>query len=212
ATGPRQAASYDIQRCGNTSNRVLLTFDDWSYDNSKRAVQVGEYLQGKGIRAAFFLINEYASQYPGTVETLRRQGHYVGNHTWSHPHLPQLSDQEVRTEITKGVASTLLRPPYGDFGERETRIAAELGYRMCTWTIDTLDWDGPGGSRTASQIRAAVTDASAADKRGGVVLGHLFTRYPDVLPDIIGDLRGQGYAFCRDTGATTRNIPAVLKC
>ncbi|MFI1797373.1 hypothetical protein ACH427_08455 [Streptomyces sp. NPDC020379] len=29
-----------------------------------------------------------------------------------------------------------------DFGERETRVAAEPGYRMCTWTIDTPDWDG----------------------------------------------------------------------
>ncbi|MGW2414684.1 polysaccharide deacetylase family protein [Streptomyces tubercidicus] len=96
-------------------------------------------------RAAFFLINEYASQYPGTVETLRKTGPYVGNHTWSHPHLPQLSEQDMRTEITEGIPSTLLRPPYGDLGERETRVASELGYRMCTWTIDPLDWDGPGG-------------------------------------------------------------------
>ncbi|MCW7987710.1 hypothetical protein XF35_21130 [Streptomyces platensis subsp. clarensis] len=64
---------------------------------------------------------------------------------------------------------TLLRPPYGDLGERETRVASELGYRMCTWTSDTLDWDGSGSSRTASQIRAAVKDDSPADKGGGVV-------------------------------------------
>ncbi|GGX42319.1 hypothetical protein GCM10010341_75290 [Streptomyces noursei] len=50
------------------------------------------------------------------------------------------------------------------------------------------------------------------DKRGGVVLGHLFTRYPDVLPDIIGDIRGQGHEFCRNTGATGWNIPARLSC
>ncbi|MGW1071935.1 polysaccharide deacetylase family protein [Streptomyces sp. NPDC002537] len=213
ATGPRQAAAYDQQRCGNTSGRVLLTFDDWNYDDPNHIVEAGKYLQGRGIRAAFFLINEYASRSPSVVETLRKQGHYVGNHTWSHPHLTQLSEQDARTEIRNGVPSTLLRPPYGDFGPRETRLAADLGYRICTWTIDTLDWDGPGGSsRSVPQIRAAVRDAPAADKRGGVILGHLFTRFPEAVPGIIGDLRDEGYAFCRNTGATSRNVPVPLKC
>ncbi|GAA2603629.1 polysaccharide deacetylase family protein [Streptomyces tubercidicus] len=158
-------------------------------------------------RAAFFLINEYASRYPGTVETLRKTGPYVGNHTWSHPHLPQLSEQDMRTEITEGIPSTLLRPPYGDLGERETRVASELGYRMCTWTIDPLDWDGPGGLPDRVPDPCGGEGRPGGDKRGGSVhplpgraAGH--HRRPP----------GEGYAFCRNTTATTRNIPARLSC
>ncbi|MFF7725163.1 polysaccharide deacetylase family protein [Streptomyces sp. NPDC008001] len=207
------AASYDQQRCGNTSGRVLLTLDDWAFDRYERATEVGAYLRGRGIRAAFFLVNEYASQHPEVARTLRRQGHWVGNHTWSHPHLTGLSDEAARREIRDGVRSSLFRPPYGDYGPRETRIAAALGARVCTWTVDTLDWENTDGRfPDPATLRARVRDAPAADKRGGVILGHLFSRFPDALPGIVDDLRAQGYSLCRNTGPTTPVIADPLRC
>ncbi|MFI1800324.1 polysaccharide deacetylase family protein [Streptomyces sp. NPDC020379] len=211
--GPHRAAPYDHQRCGNTSGRVLLSFDDWAYDDPDLAVEVGDYLAGRGIRAAFFLINEFASQNPRIVDTLRDQGHWVGNHTYSHRNLPDLSEADARAEIRDGLDSTLLRPPFGNYGDRESRIASELGYRVCTWTVDTLDWDNSaGGFPGADTLRARVRQAPAADKRGGVILGHLFTHFPDAVPGIIDDLRDEGYQLCRDTGPTSRNIPVPLDC
>ncbi|MEU1814694.1 polysaccharide deacetylase family protein [Streptomyces roseifaciens] len=211
SAGP--AGAYDHQRCGNTSGRVLLTLDDWPYDHVERAVETGAYLEERGIRAAFFLINEYASQQPQVARTLRRQGHWVGNHTYSHPHLTTLPEAEARKEIRDGVRSTLLRPPFGDYGPRETRIAASLGYRVCTWTVDTLDWENSGGRfPDVATLRARVRDAPAGDKRGGVVLGHLFTNFPDALPGIVDDLRAQGYALCRNTGPTGPVIRDPLRC
>src|SRR3954447_4911732 len=81
---PAQAATYYNSRCGNTTGRVLLTFDDWAYGDPYKATRMGAYLKSINIRAAFFLINKYASTYPGIVSTLRQQGHWVGNHTWGH--------------------------------------------------------------------------------------------------------------------------------
>jgi peptidoglycan/xylan/chitin deacetylase (PgdA/CDA1 family) len=68
---PAQAATYYNSRCGNTSGRVLLTFDDWAYGDPYRATRIGAHLQSRNIRAAFFLINQYAKNYPGIVSTLR---------------------------------------------------------------------------------------------------------------------------------------------
>jgi peptidoglycan/xylan/chitin deacetylase (PgdA/CDA1 family) len=85
---PAEAATYYNSRCGNTSGRVLLTFDDWAYGDPYRATRIGAYLQSRNIRAAFFLINQNAKNYPGIVSTLRQQGHWVLNHTYSHPDLP----------------------------------------------------------------------------------------------------------------------------
>ena len=139
-TTPAQAATYSKSRCGNASGRVLLTFDDWAYGDPYRATRVGSYLRSRNIRAAFFLINKYARDYPGIVSTLRQQGHWVLNHTYSHPDLTILSDSGVSWQIRNGVSSNRLRPPYGAYNSRVSSIAGSLGYRICTWTIDTRDW------------------------------------------------------------------------
>ncbi|MBH1937902.1 polysaccharide deacetylase family protein [Streptomyces sp. AV19] len=210
---PDPESGYDRDRCGNASGRVLLSLDDWPYDDPERAVRVGAQLQSQGVRAAFFLINQYASQYPRITTALRRQGHWVGSHTWSHQQLTQLSDQELQDELRNGVPGNFLRPPYGDVGQRETEAAASLGQRVCNWTIDTYDWQQSGGAfRDVDAIRASVREASAEEKTNGVILGHLFSHFPEALPGIIGDLREQGYRMCRNTGPVTEQVPYPLEC
>ena len=68
-----QAAPTPIP-LGNSSGRVLLTFDDWAYGDPYRATRIGAYLQSRNIRAAYFLINQEAQSYPDIVATLRQQG------------------------------------------------------------------------------------------------------------------------------------------
>lgn len=207
------AATYYNSRCGNTSGRVLLTLDDWAYGDAYRATRTGAYLQSRGIRAAFFLINEYAKKYPGIVSTLRKQGHWVLNHTYSHPDLTTLSSANVSWQIRNGVYSNRLRPPYGAYSSRVSTIAANLGYRICTWTIDTRDWQYVNGSRrSASSIRYIVRTSPYSAKSNGVILGHLFTNYPTALSGIIYDLHRQGFLFCRNRGPVGAFAPFPLAC
>ncbi len=159
-TTPAQAATYSKSRCGNTSGRVLLTFDDWAYGDPYRATRVGAYLKSRNIRAAFFLINQEAQKYPSIVTTLRQQGHWVLNHTYSHKNLTRLSDAGVRSQISNGVTSNRLRPPYGAYDSRVSSIASSLGYRICTWTIDTRDWETSMAAAAAtSSIRSIVRNS-----------------------------------------------------
>jgi peptidoglycan-N-acetylglucosamine deacetylase len=211
---PAQAATYYNSRCGNTSGRVVLTFDDWAYGDPYRATRVGSYLRSRNIRAAFFLINQYARNYPGIVSTLRQQGHWVLNHTYSHPDLTTLSNSGVSWQIRNGVSSNRLRPPYGAYDSRVSSIAGSLGYRICTWTIDTRDWQKPDGVhyRSTSSIRTIVRNSSWSSKYGGVVLGHLFTNYPNAVGGIIDDLHQQGLLFCRNRGAVSATAPFPLAC
>jgi peptidoglycan/xylan/chitin deacetylase (PgdA/CDA1 family) len=210
---PAQAATYYKSRCGNTSGRVLLTFDDWAYGDPYRATRVGDYLRSRNIRAAFFLINQEAEKYPNIVSTLRRQGHWVLNHTYSHPDLTRLSDAGVSSQIRDGIASNRLRPPYGAYDSRVSNIAGGLGYRICTWTIDTRDWEYVNGSRrSTSSIRSIVRNSPWSAKAGGVVLGHLYTNYPDAMSGIISDLHKQGLLFCRNRGPVGANMPFPASC
>jgi peptidoglycan/xylan/chitin deacetylase (PgdA/CDA1 family) len=209
-------AAYTNSRCGNSSGRVLISIDDWSYGDPYRAVRIGAKLKALHIRAMFFLINSEARKYPDIVRTLRAQGHWVLNHTLSHitkPPFAQLSDAKVRSEIVNGVKSNRLRPPGGSYDAAVERIARSLGYRICTWTIDTRDWQYVSGKRrTATSIRAIVRNSLASAKRNGVILGHLFTNYEWALPGIIYDLHKQGYLFCYNRGAVGINMSYPAAC
>jgi peptidoglycan/xylan/chitin deacetylase (PgdA/CDA1 family) len=213
-TASAQPASYSNTRCGNSSGRVLLTFDDWAYGDPYRATRIGAYLQARNIRAAYFLINQDAQFYPDIVATLRQQGHWVLNHTYSHPDLTTLPDAAVSSQISQGISTNLLRPPYGAYDSRVASIAAGLGYRICTWTLDTLDRQRPDGVnyRSASSIRSIVRTAPRSAKASGVILGHLVTNYPSAISGIIFDLHHQGLLFCRNRGPVGRVAPFPLAC
>ncbi len=210
---PEADGVWDRERCGNTSGRVLLTLDDWPYNDPQRSVRIGAQLQAQGVRAAFFLIGKFAAQYPQITATLRQQGHWVANHSFSHRKLPSLDDDVLLDEIRQGVPGNLLRPPYGAADERERDVAADLGFRICNWTIDTHDWEKVDGRpRSVEEIRASVRDATPEEKNNGVVLGHLFSNFPDALPGIISDLQSQGYGVCRNNGPVTDQVPFPLDC
>jgi peptidoglycan/xylan/chitin deacetylase (PgdA/CDA1 family) len=120
---PAEAATYYNSRCGNISSRILLTFDDWSYGDPYRATRVGSHLGSRNIGAAFFLINQNARSQPGVVGTLRRQGQWVLNHTYSHT---TLSNPGVCRRLRNGVAGNRPRRPYGTYDPRASSIAGGL--------------------------------------------------------------------------------------
>lgn len=207
------APAYTISRCGNSSGRAILTFDDWAYGDPYRAVRVGAYLQARKVRAIFFVINKEARKYPAIITELRRQGHWVANHTWSHMDLTKLSDANVRWQIQYGVTSNLLRPPYGAWNTRVKNIATSMGYKICTWTVDTRDWEKFGGKyRSVDSIRARVRNASTGAKRSGVILGHLHTNYPNAVGAILDDLIRQGIYPCLNRGPVGVHAPNPLTC
>jgi peptidoglycan/xylan/chitin deacetylase (PgdA/CDA1 family) len=132
----------------------------------------------------------------------------VGNHTYSHPHLPQLPDAVVRNEIA--VAGTLIaggtgrdpRPlfrfPYGDGDPRTIAIANQLGYSCIQWTVDTQGWKGISGGQTVDSV---VSRVMANLEPGEIVLMHVgsagdhSTLDADALPRMISALKAQGYSF-----------------
>jgi peptidoglycan/xylan/chitin deacetylase (PgdA/CDA1 family) len=119
----------------------------------------------------------------------------------------------MSSQIRDGIASNRLRPPYGAYDSRVSNIAGGLGYRICTWTIDTRDWEYVNGSRrSTSSIRSIVRNWPWSAKAGGVVLGHLYTNYPDAMSGIISDVHKQGLLFCRNRGPVGANMPFPASC
>ena len=148
------------------TRRVALTFDGGS--GAARAEEILDLLKQFDLRCTIFLTGGFIRRYPQLVIRMVQEGHEIGNHTWSHPHmtsyaqtrtqetLPGVTREFLQNELTKTAAlvervtgkkpAPLWRAPFGEHNEDIRRWAAELGYLHIGWTsgggetMDTLDW------------------------------------------------------------------------
>jgi peptidoglycan/xylan/chitin deacetylase (PgdA/CDA1 family) len=208
---------YAPSRCG-VAGGVLLTIDDFPYQNPRLIEQVAAWAQLRGVMMEGFPIAKYVRAYRQStgidlVARARARHMYISNHTYDHRQLTTLSDAAVSAEIRYGVRSTYLRPPYGSYNARVKSIAESLGYRICTWNIDTRDWEKiNGGYPSVNTIRSRILrqlrDSGLRPGSAVVILGHYFTNYPAALRYIPGDLIARGYRMCRlPAGPTTSTVP-----
>jgi endo-1,4-beta-xylanase len=139
---------------------VALTFDDGPNANTGTLL---ETLARCGVRATLFNTGENAAAGPSLVREEARAGMWIGNHSYTHPHMLTLDpsvmrDQLVRTQTAIGAAGggtpTLFRPPYGEIDVRLESVASGLGLRVVKWDLDARDWDG---ASTEEIVAAAET-------------------------------------------------------
>lgn len=151
---------------------IYLTFDDGPNPTWTR--EILSLLEDSGAHASFFVIGEKAKEWPALVQREARDGDAIGDHTWSHPNLTQLSasvvwaelarDKNLITELT-GMPPSLWRPPYEAFDPPVIAIASGLGMKMQLWSVSTGDWQLPG-------TRVIVSRVISALRNGMVVLFH----------------------------------------
>jgi polysaccharide deacetylase family sporulation protein PdaB len=182
---------------GNPSRRmVALTFDATYGDN--QTYELLEILRNNNIKATFFLSGIWLINYPDLARAIAAEGHEIGNHSLTHPHMPLITMQEVTNQITRtealirnitGQDPYLFRPPYGEYTQAILNQLASLGYVTILWTIDSLDWQNPGADAIVSRV---VNNAEP----GAIILLHQSA--PDTLQGLqsmITQLRQQGYDF-----------------
>jgi peptidoglycan/xylan/chitin deacetylase (PgdA/CDA1 family) len=146
------------------SKRLALTYDDGP--NDPHTMRLLELLASHDVHATFFLIGRYVHQKPDIVREIAKQGHVIGNHTFTHPLLIWKSPDEIRRELSDcraalhdavGEHSNLFRPPFGGRHPMVLRIARELGLEPIMWSITGYDWSAPPAAdierRVAKQIR-----------------------------------------------------------
>jgi peptidoglycan/xylan/chitin deacetylase (PgdA/CDA1 family) len=152
---------------------IALTFDDGP--NATLTPKLLDLLAARHLKATFFVVGQNAADHPDILKRAVREGHEIGNHSWSHPNLGKMSDDAVRRELQKtddaisaaiGKRPTLMRPPYGSITARQKKwIHEEFGYRIIIWDVDPLDWKRPGPSVVTARILKET-------KAGSIVLAH----------------------------------------
>ncbi|MFZ5827908.1 MAG: polysaccharide deacetylase family protein [Bacillota bacterium] len=178
-----------------TCRAVALTYDAGS--GADGAAAILDTLQKHGLTSTFFLTGKWVERYPELAKRIADEGHEIANHTYSHPDLTKISDEEVLQQVRDGEEAIrkvtgketrpLFREPYGAFSEHARKLIRQAGYSYSVyWDVDTLDWQFPGVETLVSRIMKA--------QGGSIVLMHLNVPDTAVASDqAIPLLREQGY-------------------
>jgi len=208
---------YDLHRGPHTSDAVLLSFDDCpvSYEAFEETVLGAEQL---GIALALLPTGDCVQAGRFDADVARAHGHYVFNHSVTHPYLTELSARKVYAELgSPGIVTSYGRPPFGHYDTETVRNAyAQRGMRIWTWTFDTRDWEG----KTTDQVVDVVVGVAGADpampgaQAGDTVLMHMKWNAfnPDALARITDGLEGRGLTVCRNQDAPAPVAPDALAC
>ncbi|GAB3979119.1 polysaccharide deacetylase family protein [Actinoallomurus acanthiterrae] len=150
---------------------VGLTFDDGP-SNAHTPSLLGA-LRQNGLRATMFNEGQYAAAYPAQVRAEAAAGMWIGNHSYTHPHLTQESQAQIDSEISRtqqaiagagGGTPKLFRPPYGETNATVQSVEAKYGLKQIIWDVDSQDWNGASTD--------AIVQANARLTNGQIILMH----------------------------------------
>lgn len=172
---------------------IALTFDDGPKQGTTDIIL--DALKKHDAHATFFVLGSMAEKSPELLRRMVEEGQEIGSHTYDHPQLTKVSEQEIFAQLNRtqeviqqstGKGPTAFRPPYGSIDDR---VRACLGDNMevVLWDIDTEDWK----YRDTNHIAQAVMN-NAAD--GRIILMHdIYKTSAEAAVTIIEQLSAQGY-------------------
>lgn len=199
---------YVIERHGFTPKTVALTFDDGP--DVTYTPKILDILHRAGVKATFFVIGNNAEKNPELLRRIFAEGHDIGNHTFTHPNIADISLTQLGLEVSAtqrlfesilGCQTHLFRSPYGEDSEPETQdqvrpleYLGKQGYVFVGMHIDPSDWSRPGVDAIVDEtLRQAQSD------EGNVILLHDGggdrSQTVAALPRIIEALQARGYRF-----------------
>jgi len=213
------ATSFVIARSVYKEKTVALTIDDGPSGAYTPAIL--DELKAANVKATFFLIGQNAERYPSLVRRIWREGHEIGNHSFTHPNIGTVPPKRAELELnaTQRVfqslihRSTLLfRPPYNADAEptaemevRPIELASRMSYITVLEFLDPQDWntvehlaDGTTHHRTAEDMLRQTLDQIDTEKGSCILLhdsGGDRSETVRLIPMLITALTRKGYHF-----------------
>ncbi len=184
-----------------SQKKIYLTFDA-GFENGYTA-PILDALKKHNAKAAFFLVGNYIETSPELVKRMVEEGHIVGNHTYHHPDMSKISDQEsfskeltsleeLYKQTTGQDMPKFYRPPQGKYSEENLRQAHQLGYKTFFWSLAYVDWyqdKQPTKEEAFAKLLPRIHP-------GAVVLLHSTSKTnAEILDELLSKWEAQGYTF-----------------
>ena len=165
---------YNVQ---TNENKIALTMNcAWNADDIDSIL---ETLKKCDVKITFFIVGDWADKYPEAVKKIYENGHEIGNHSNTHPHVNKLSLESNIKEIQNcneklkniiGEDINLYRAPYGEYNDTVVTAAEKLNYYTIQWSLDTLDYTGVTGNQMWERLDSKL-------KSGDIILMHNGTEH-----------------------------------
>lgn len=183
----------------SVGKKIALTFDDGPHP--RLTPKILEVLEKYNIKATFFVIGQNVEYYPDAMKLLAESGCEIGNHTFTHRDLREMSEGNIMNELKRaqevlsdryGASPSILRPPRGMYGDSLRSVAKELDLDIILWSIDTRDWAHTPSEKIAENILSNVSE-------GDIILMHDYVAGESptcrALEMFIPELISRGYEF-----------------
>lgn len=194
AASKRQLPIYCVET--NGEKRCAISFDAaWGADNTQKILDV---LEKYDAPATFFVVGNWADDYPDAMQAIVDAGHEIMNHSNAHDHYNSLSAEQITKDITvcnekimklTGIMPSLIRCPYGEYDDHVISTIRAMGMEPIQWDVDSLDWKDLSAAEITQRVTSKV-------QPGSIVLFHnagLHT--PEALPAILDYLAKEGYTL-----------------
>ncbi len=212
---PSYPRSYTIEQYGYMPKKLALTFDDGP--DPKWTPKILDILKRENVKGTFFVIGDQAENNVGLLQRYVREGHEIGNHTFTHPDISEISPRQLELELNLterlfasklGLQPLYFRPPYSIDQEPDTNDQAapidlieQMGYTIIGNKIDTEDWNERPKKSPQEITDGVLTQLDAMKERpwfrGSVILLHDGggdrSATVAALPLLIDTLRAKGY-------------------
>lgn len=198
----KELEKYDAWFMAPTEEKKLYLTFDCGYENGNTEA-ILEALKNHGVQATFFVVGHYLESAPDMVKKMVDEGHTVGNHTYHHPDMSKIADEEsfkkemesvveCYREITGEEMAMYYRPPQGKFNFSNLQMAKDMGYKTFFWSLAYVDWN----------VDKQPTHQEAFDKLlsrvhpGAIVLLHNTSKTNgEILDELLTKWEEMGYSF-----------------
>ena len=181
------------------SKKVYLTFDaGYEAGYTEKILSV---LKENNVQACFFVTGHYVNSHPELVNQMIEEGHIIGNHTYNHKSMPDISNEEIKEDVMKlhtlvydkfGYEMKYIRPPKGECSERTLAYTNSLGYKTVMWSMAYDDWEESKQGREEYGKKKILDNVH----NGAVILLHSTSKdNSNILDDVIKEIRNMGYEF-----------------
>jgi len=193
---PAQAKPHAIYKVKTSKKVAALTFNvSWG---GRVPGPVLDVLKKQNVKSTFFVSGSWAKKYPELAHRITEEGHEIESNGDRQINLSTETKNSVKEELVKsrdyikevtGNSTTLLRTPYGDWNDTVLATAAESGYTVVQWSLDSLDIQTPGKNNIVNNV---IKKAHP----GAIILMYACdtaSQTPEALPAVIEGLRAEGY-------------------
>ena len=192
----QSADEHIITRVQTTEKVVALTYDDGP---EPYTLQLMEMIEKAGGRATFYVVGKTLEKEPEIVRKASDAGHDIANHTYSHPHLPELSAGEIEQEILRtqdliekhtGKRPTSFRAPYLEYNDEVHAVLKRAGLPAINASKSVRDW------HPDTTVELIIERSTKDVQPGDIILMHSWSEKTlTAMPEVIRILKEQGYRF-----------------